>query len=151
MTAVAARPRGCPRAWRLRAARPTGWRWRTAPAAPRGRRGSRRRSRGGSCRCRASRRRTTHVVDPLPERVRLVAAPGALRDVELEVLGWRNWDGELVLRCRLLDGSCGEVPVAWTDLPRRREPAPLLGVIGSAAGWRLFAERLERVRAQRPV
>jgi len=31
-----------------------------------------------------------HVVDVLPERVRLVAGPGDLRDVELEVLGWRT-------------------------------------------------------------
>ena len=60
-------------------------------------RGCRARSRGGSCRCRASGRRTTHVVDPLPERVRLMAAPGALRDVELEVLGWRIDDGESCL------------------------------------------------------
>jgi hypothetical protein len=49
--------------------------------------------------------------------VRLVAGPGDLRDVELEVLGWRTWAGELMLRCRLVDGSVGEVPAAWSDLP----------------------------------
>jgi hypothetical protein len=51
-------------------------------------------------------------VDPLPARVRLVAAPGALRDLELEVLGWRTWAGELMLRCRLVDGSVGDIPAA---------------------------------------
>src|SRR5215218_314996 len=69
-----------------------------------------------SCRSPASSRRTTHVVDPLPERVRLVAAPGGLRDVELPVLGWRTEAGELTLRCRLLDGSSGTIPARWTDL-----------------------------------
>src|SRR3954449_2240413 len=151
MTAVAARPRGCPRAWRLRAARPTGWRWRTAPAAPRGRRGSIRRSPGGSCRCRASRRRTTHVVDPLPERVRLVAAPGELRDVELAVLGWRTEDGEVALRCRLIDGSAGTIPARWTDLPARAAEEHSLGVLASPAAWRLLAERLGALRSRRPV
>jgi hypothetical protein len=33
-------------------------------------------------------------VDPLPERVRLVDGPRGLRDVELEVLGWRTEEGE---------------------------------------------------------
>src|SRR6188472_4296546 len=51
-----------------------------------------------------SSRRTTHVVDQLPARVRLVGAPGELRDVELEVLGWRTEHGETMLRCRLVDG-----------------------------------------------
>jgi hypothetical protein len=41
----------------------------------------------------ASGRRTTHVVDVLPERVRLVDAPGELRNVELDVLGWRTEEG----------------------------------------------------------
>src|ERR671914_2578880 len=72
-----------------------------------------------SCRSRASRRRTTHVVDPLPARVRLVDAPGELRDVELAVLGWRMEDGEVALCCRLIDGSAGTIPARWTDLPRR--------------------------------
>jgi hypothetical protein len=40
---------------------------------------------------------TTHAVEFLPERVRLVAAPGALRDVELAVLGWRTEGGETAL------------------------------------------------------
>ena len=78
--------------------------------------------------------RTTHVVDVLPERVRLVAAPGELRDVELEVLGWRTEDGETALICRLVDGSSGTVPARWTDLPRRVAPAPALGGAGHAGG-----------------
>ena len=95
-------------------------------------------------------RRSTHVVDPLPERVRLVAAPGALRDVVLEVLGWRVDDGETLLTCRLVDGSVGRVPAAWTDLPLRA-PAPRpLGVLASPTGWRLLAERVAGV-AGRPV
>jgi hypothetical protein len=40
--------------------------------------------------------RTTHVADVLPERVRLVDAPGELRDVELEALRWRTEEGETV-------------------------------------------------------
>ena len=93
-----------------------------------------RRSRGGSCRCRASRRRTTHVVDPLPERVRLVAAPGELRGVELEVLGWRTEDGEMALLCRLVDGSAGTIPARWTDLPWRVGRAAVAGGAGVAGG-----------------
>src|SRR4051812_45968646 len=110
---------------------------------------SRCRRRCASCPRPASRRRTTHVVDPLPERVRLVAAPGELRGVELEVLGWRTWAGELMLRCRLVDGSVGEIPAAWSDLPRRRVAPLQLGVLASPAAWRLFAERLEAVRVRR--
>jgi hypothetical protein len=80
-------------------------------------------------------------VDPLPDRVRLVAAPGALRDVVLEVLGWRVDDGETLLTCRLLDDSVGRVPAAWTDLPLRVAAVASLGVLASPAGWRRFAER----------
>jgi hypothetical protein len=38
-------------------------------------------------------------VEVLPDRVRLIAAPGELRDVELAVLGWSTDDftGETVL------------------------------------------------------
>ena len=50
------------------------------------------RSRCASCRSPASSGRTTHVVEFLPERVRLIAAPGELRDVELGVLGWSTDD-----------------------------------------------------------
>ena len=69
----------------------------------------------------------------------MVDAPGELRDVELEVLGWRTEDGETALICRLVDGSSGTVPARWTDLPRRVAPAPTLGVLASPAGWRLLA------------
>jgi len=78
----------------------------------------------------------------------LVAAPGELRGVELEVLGWRTWAGELMLRCRLVDGSVGDIPAVWTDLPRRVAPPAALGVLGSPAAWRLLAERVEWVRSR---
>jgi len=80
-------------------------------------------------------------VDPLPERVRLVAAPGALRDVVLEVLGWRVDEGETLLTCRLVDGSVGRVPARWTDLPLRVPATRPLGVLASPTGWRRLAER----------
>jgi hypothetical protein len=78
----------------------------------------------------ASSGRTTHVVDPLPVRVRLVGAPGELRGVELEVLDWSTdqWSGETAVICRLVDGSPGEIPARWTDLPWR--------VWAGADGWR---------------
>ena len=100
---------------------------------------------------RASSGRTTHVVEFLPERVRLIAAPGELRDVELEVLGWSTDDfsGETVLLCRLLDGSSGEIPARWTDLPWRVAPELAVGGIGSPAGWRLLLARAERLRRPR--
>ena len=81
-------------------------------------------------------RRTTHVVEFLPARVRLIAAPGRLRDVVLEVLGWSTdrWSGETVLLCRLLDGSAGEIPARWTDLPWREPPVAAVGGLGSPGG-----------------
>jgi hypothetical protein len=84
------------------------------------------------------------------ERVRLVAAPGGLRDVELEVLGWRTEPGEVALNFRLIDGSTGTIPARWTDLPRREEPEPALGSLGSPPAWRPFREPLERLQALRP-
>jgi hypothetical protein len=45
-------------------------------------------------------------VHPLPKRVRLIHAPGELRDVELEVLGWRTEDGEVAVNCRLAGPTC---------------------------------------------
>jgi hypothetical protein len=99
---------------------------------------------------RASRRRITHVVDPLPERVRLIGAPGELCGVELEVLGWRTdvVSGETVVLCRLLDGSAGEIPARWTDLPLRVQPEVAVGGFGSPTAWRLLLARGERL--QRP-
>jgi hypothetical protein len=89
-------------------------------------------------------------VNPLPGRVRLVAAPGALRDVELEVFGWRTEHGETMVRCRLVDGSVGTIPARWTDLPVvGSEPEPL-GVMISPAGWRCLRERVEVLRSRRP-
>ena len=91
---------------------------------------------------RATSGRTTHVVEFLPERVRLVAAPGALRDVELVVLGWRTEDGETALICRLVDGSSGTIPARWTDLPSRAVVEPRLGTVATPEAWRLWGERL---------
>jgi hypothetical protein len=87
----------------------------------------------------------------LPERVRLVAAPGGLQGRELAVLGWTTDDdsGEVVLLCRLVDGSAGEIPARWTDLPLRVEPQRPLGVVGSPAAWRLLLARGERLAGRR--
>jgi hypothetical protein len=81
----------------------------------------------------------------LPERVRLVAAPDGLRDRELRVLGWSTDDGsgELVLLCRLVDGSAGEIPARWTDLPVRAAQQRVVGGLGSPAAWRLLLARGE--------
>jgi hypothetical protein len=95
-------------------------------------------------------------VDPLPERVRLVAAPGELRGLELDVRGWTTDEqsGEIALACRLVDGSVGEIPARWTDLPARVKTPLAVGGFGSPAAWRLLlarGERLEeRQRADRP-
>jgi hypothetical protein len=70
--------------------------------------------------------------------VRLVAAPGDLRGVELEVLGWRTEEGETALECRLVDGSAGTIPARWTDLPRRIVGEPARGGLGSLAAWLLL-------------
>jgi hypothetical protein len=72
----------------------------------------------------------------LPERVRLSAAPGELRGVELEVLGWRTEHGETMLRCRLVDGSVGTIPARWSNLPRVSAEPSVLGAGGVAAAWR---------------
>jgi hypothetical protein len=72
----------------------------------------------------------------------LVAAPGALRDVELVVLGWRTEDGETALICRLVDGSSGTIPARWTDLPSRGVVEPRLGTVATPEAWRLWGERL---------
>jgi hypothetical protein len=87
----------------------------------------------------------------LPERVRLVAAPGGLHDRELEVLGWTSDDesGEIALLCRLVDGSAGEIPARWTDLPVRVEPQRPVGGVGSPAGWRLLLARGGRLASRR--
>jgi len=86
----------------------------------------------------------------LPERVRLVAAPGGLCGRELEVLGWTTEDGsgEIALLCRLVDGSAGEIPARWTDLPLRVEPQRPVGGVGSPAAWRLLLARGGRVASQ---
>jgi hypothetical protein len=73
-------------------------------------------------------------VDVLPERVRLVDAPGELRGVELRVLGWRTEGGETALICRLVDGSTGTVPARWTDVPLRVPAETPLGVLATPGG-----------------
>ena len=104
-----------------------------------------------SCRSRTGSGRTTHVVEVLPAQVRLIDAPGELRDVVLDVLGWSTDDftGETVLLCRLLDGTAGEIPARWTDLPWRETPVAPVGGLGSPVGWRLFLARGERLRRPR--
>ena len=80
----------------------------------------------------------------------LVAAPGGLRGRELEVLGWSTdqWSGETAVICRLVDGSPGEVPARWTDLPWRARPEAAVGGLGSPAGWRLLLARVEGLRSR---
>jgi hypothetical protein len=75
-----------------------------------------------------------------------------LRDRELEVLGWTTDDesGEIALLCRLVDGSAGDIPARWTDLPVRVESQRAVGGFGSPAGWRLLLARGERLGEQRP-
>lgn len=83
----------------------------------------------------------------MPERVRLVAAPGELRGLELEVRGWTTDEqsGEIALSCRLVDGSVGEIPARWTDLPVLAAPRPAVGGFGSPQAWRLLLARGERL------
>ena len=80
-----------------------------------------------------------------------MAAPDRLRGVDLEVLGWTSDDdsGEIALLCRLVDGSAGEIPARWTDLPVRVEPQAALGGVGSPVAWRLLLARGERIAEQR--
>jgi hypothetical protein len=49
----------------------------------------------------------------------------------------------------LPDGSVGEIPARWTDLPVRVEPQRPVGGLGSRAGWRLLLARGERLANQR--
>ena len=74
-----------------------------------------------------------------------MGAPGDLRGVELEVLGWSTdqWSGETAVICRLLDGSSGEVLARWTDVSWRARPEARVGGVGSRAGWRLLLARVE--------
>jgi hypothetical protein len=67
------------------------------------------------------------------------------------VLGWRTEavSGETALRCRLPDGSAGEIPARWTDLPVRIEPQRPVGGFGSPAAWRLLLARGEWLAKQR--
>jgi hypothetical protein len=90
-------------------------------------------------------------VDPLPERVRLVAAPGELRGLVLEVRGWTSDEqsGEIALSCRLVDGSVGEIPARWTDLPARVTTPAAVGGFGSPVAWRLLLARGERLGQRR--
>ena len=52
--------------------------------------------------------------------------------------------------CRLVDGSVGEIPARWTDLPRRTEGERSLGVVATPTAWRLLGERLGALKARRP-
>jgi len=68
------------------------------------------------------------------------------------VCGWTTEDasGETALLCRLVDGSSGEITARWTDLPWRVEQEPVVGALGSPAGWRLLLARVGRLRERRP-
>ena len=79
-----------------------------------------------------------------------MAAPGDLRDLELEVLGWRTEHGETALVCRLIDGSSGTIPARWTDLARRHAVEGPLGVLATPAAWRLLPEVHREVQAGDP-
>ena len=59
--------------------------------------------------------------------MRLVDAPGDLRDRVVEVLGWTTDREETALICRLPDLSAGPLPARWTDLPWRVEPEAVVG------------------------
>jgi len=90
-------------------------------------------------------------VEFLPERVRLVGAAGEVRDAVLDVLGWTTDDrtGETALICRLVDGTVGEIPARWTDLPWRVQPERVVGGFGSPDGWRLLLARGQRLAGER--
>jgi len=100
----------------------------------------------------AVKRRTTHVVDPLPDRVRLIGAPGDLNGRVVEVDGWRHVAGELRIRCRTTDGARVLLPAAWTDLQPNTvtEHTPMAGLVATPAGWRRFAAVLTGVKVRRP-
>jgi hypothetical protein len=99
----------------------------------------------------AVKRRTTHVVDALPERVCLISAPGSLRGQVVEVDGWRHVEGELRVRCRTTDGARVLLPAAWTDLPRNvPEETPLEELLATPDAWRRFTKIAGGLRGRRP-
>jgi hypothetical protein len=55
------------------------------------------------------------VLRDLPERVRITWPHHRLAGAELAVDGWRHLGGEIHLRVRLLDGTMGCLPLAWTE------------------------------------
>jgi hypothetical protein len=67
--------------------------------------------------------RTAHVVDPLPETVRLTGAPGELRGVALRAKSWRCFRGELLIECVTGQGRSfrlrGRICHGWS-MSRRR-------------------------------
>jgi hypothetical protein len=56
------------------------------------------------------------VLRDLPERVRITWPHHRLAGAELAVHGWRHVGGEVHLQVRLLDGTMGCLPLAWTEL-----------------------------------
>ena len=80
----------------------------------------------------------------------MVDAPGELRGVELAVLGWTTERGEVMVCCRLRDGSTGEIPVRWTDVPVRTTVEPPSGSLASPAALRLLAARLDGLSSRCP-
>jgi hypothetical protein len=87
-----------------------------------------------------SRRRTTHHVDPLPECAPPRGYPGDVRDVELEVLGWRREGGETALIC------CS---IAAPAPPRAPDRPSLAGSPGAAARHPRLAGGLAAVACAR--
>jgi hypothetical protein len=88
----------------------------------------------------------------LPDRVRLVGGPGALRVVVLQTRRWRHFEGALVIECTGPDGFEVFIPAGWTDLSLAPggDPEPALEVIGTPDGWRRFGELLAGMRANHP-
>jgi hypothetical protein len=80
-------------------------------------------------------------VDPLPERVRLVEAPGDLGGRELDVLGWQMMGRETALVFGSLtarrERSRRGGPI-WAERSRGEATA---GVVASLGAWRLLLGR----------
>jgi hypothetical protein len=87
----------------------------------------------------------------LPERVRLINAPGELRDREVAVLGWTTEQGETALICRLTDGSAGTLPGALDGSALAGRARAGAGRGGVAGGLAVAAcERGEGLSGRRP-
>jgi hypothetical protein len=85
------------------------------------------------------------VLRDLPERVRITWPHHRLAGAELAVHGWRHVGGEVHLQVRLLDGTVGCLPLAWTELA----PAiPGRGGVLTVQAVRALRGRLEALGAR---